>query len=102
MLDIKFIRENSELVANGLIAKGYPDITKDVLELDIIRRDILVEVEALKSNRNKVSQEVGILKKQGANASSLIEEMKLPLDVQERLLNGTAMEWLGQSKGKFE
>jgi seryl-tRNA synthetase len=76
MLDLKFIRENTQLVREGIRNKGERDRLDELLGLDVRRREFIKEVEALKSERNSVSAEVAGLKKQGSDASALIERMK--------------------------
>jgi seryl-tRNA synthetase len=76
MLDLKFIRENPELVKKGIESKNEKSRVYEVLQLDKQRRDILVVSEELKAKRNQVSQEVGKLKKAGQDASSIVAEMK--------------------------
>lgn len=76
MLDIRFIVENADLVKKAMSTRsGSYDVDK-VVELDKRRREIIGEVEVLKSNRNKVTGEVAKLKKEGKNADDLIAEMK--------------------------
>ena len=62
MLDIKFVRENPELVKEN-IRKKFQDhklpLVDEVLELDKSVRDFKAEVEALRAQRNKTSQEIG-------------------------------------------
>ena len=72
MLDIKFIRENPELVKKGIESKNENGRVDEVLQLDKQRREILVVSEELKAKRNQVSQDVGKLKKAGQNTSPLI------------------------------
>ncbi|TFG37552.1 MAG: serine--tRNA ligase [Syntrophobacterales bacterium] len=75
MLDIKYVRENIDLVRSKLGERGK-DIDLDKFsELDRKRRDILQEVETLRSERNTVSKEIGTRKKNKDNASDLIERM---------------------------
>ena len=76
MLDLKFIRENPELVKKGIESKNENNRVDDLLQLDKQRRDILVVSEELKAKRNQVSQEVGKLKKAGQDASAIVAEMK--------------------------
>ncbi|NWF90878.1 MAG: serine--tRNA ligase, partial [Ignavibacteriaceae bacterium] len=76
MLDIKFIRENPELVKKGIESKNEKSRVDEVLHLDKQRREILVVSEELKAKRNQVSQEVGKLKKAGQDASAIVAEMK--------------------------
>lgn len=76
MLDLKFIRENPELVKKGIESKNEKSRVDEVLQLDKQRRDILAVSEGLKAKSNQVSQEVGKLKKAGQDASAIIAEMK--------------------------
>lgn len=69
MLDMKFVRENPELVVEAIKKRnGNLDLT-EFLELDKKRREITVQVETLKSERNSASQEIGKLKKAGQDAT---------------------------------
>ena len=69
MLDMKFVRENPELVMEAVKKRnGNLDLT-EFLELDKKRREITVQVETLKSERNSASQEIGKLKKAGQDAT---------------------------------
>jgi len=76
VLDIKFIRENPDLVKESIRKKGDVDCIDDILKLDERRREILQKVEVLKNRRNVVSAEIGKLKKDGKDASSAIAEME--------------------------
>ncbi|OGU40798.1 MAG: serine--tRNA ligase [Ignavibacteria bacterium RIFOXYB2_FULL_35_12] len=76
MLDIKFIRENPELVKKGIESKNENSRVDEVLQLDKQRREILVVSEELKAKRNQVSQDVGKLKKAGQDTSAIVAEMK--------------------------
>ena len=76
MLDLKFIRENPELVKKGIESKSERSRVDEILQLDKHRREILVVSEELKAKRNHVSQEIGKLKKAGQDASAIITEMK--------------------------
>lgn len=75
MLDIKIIREQTELVKNGIKAKNADDNIDAILLLDNQRRTLIGEGETLKAKRNEVSGKVGQMKKAGEDASSVIEEM---------------------------
>lgn len=76
MLDIKFIRENPDLVRKGLRDKGAVDNVEKILELDEKRRKIIAQNDELKALRNKVSSQIPILKKNGEDTASVFEEMK--------------------------
>ncbi len=76
MLDSKFVRENPDKVATALKNRGLDLSLDGFLALEKQRRELLVEVEALKSKRNTVSQEISRLKKSGAPAEDMIAEMR--------------------------
>ena len=63
MLDIKTIREKTDWVCARLAARNAGDESKvrEILALDEVRRKNLAESERLKSIRNKVSKEIGML-----------------------------------------
>jgi seryl-tRNA synthetase len=52
MIDIQFVRDNSELVKQKSIEKGYPVDIDKLLQLDEERRELLRQVEALRARRN--------------------------------------------------
>ncbi|MBQ1272311.1 MAG: serine--tRNA ligase [Clostridia bacterium] len=68
MLDIKFVRENPEIVKEN-IRKKFQDhklaLVDEVIALDKELRDIKQEVEVLRAKRNKVSKQIGMLMGQG-------------------------------------
>jgi seryl-tRNA synthetase len=76
MLDIKFIRSNPEEVKRALEKRGTQANLEEFLKLDEERRTLLVEVEQLKSLRNRESEEIARRKKQGEPADDLIEKMR--------------------------
>jgi seryl-tRNA synthetase len=76
MLDLKFIRANPEKVKEAVENKGEKVDIDSILDLDKKRRDIIGEVEKLKSERNTATAEIAKLKKQGKDASNIIAEMK--------------------------
>ena len=59
MLDIRRIRESTDLVRQGLAAKSADEGLDRLLELDERRRRKVSEVEALKQERNTASKEIG-------------------------------------------
>lgn len=75
MLDIKFVRENPALVEEAISKRGATFKLDEFLNLDENRRKTLVEVEKFKNQRNVVSKEIGLLKKEGKNADELVEQM---------------------------
>jgi len=77
MLDIKFVRENPEVVKQNIRNKFQDNklpLVDEVLELDQKNRDIKQEVEALRANRNKISKQIGALMAQGKKKEA--EEIK--------------------------
>ena len=76
MLDLKFIRENRDLVRSGAEAKGMSISLDEIFSLDEKRRALIQEGDTLKAKRNLVSAEVGKIKKQGGDASGVITEME--------------------------
>src|SRR5664280_46287 len=76
MLDIKYIRENSDKVRQGIKNKNEKDRLDEVLDLDQKRRDLLTGTEELKAKRNQGSAQVAQLKKSGGDAAALLAEMK--------------------------
>ena len=77
MLDIKWVRENTEEFAAMLANRNYSFPLERFIELDSMRRETLLEAEALKEKRNAGAKEVGMKKKAGKNADELMEEMRL-------------------------
>ena len=76
MLDLKFLRENLELVKETVAARQAEVDLAGFEELDAKRRAILPELEGLRARRNEVSQEVGRIKREGGDPSGVFAEMK--------------------------
>ena len=77
MLDIKFLRENPEIVKQNIRNKFQEhklEMVDEVIELDKENRSIKQEVEALRAERNKISKEIGKLMAQGKKDEA--EEVK--------------------------
>ena len=77
MLDIKFVRENPEIVKQNIRNKFQDsklELVDKVLELDKENRAIKQEVEALRAERNKISKQIGALMGQGKREEA--EEIK--------------------------
>ena len=68
MLDIKFVRENPEVVREN-IRKKFQDaklpLVDEVIELDKKNREIKQELQALQADRNRISKSIGRLMKEG-------------------------------------
>lgn len=76
MLDIKRIRMDSEGVLKALAKRHGNFPIEQLLKLDEERRTLLVEVEEMKAEQNKVSKEIPKLKKEGKDVAPIFEEMK--------------------------
>ncbi len=76
MLDVKFIRENPDVVRQGLLNKNAKDIVDEIIALDEQRRSFISKTEELKAKKNQVSAEIPKLKKAGQDTSAIFAEMK--------------------------
>ncbi|MBI3989008.1 MAG: serine--tRNA ligase [candidate division NC10 bacterium] len=76
MLDLKFVRENLDLVRRKLKERGSTFDLAELERVDAEWRKLLIEVEELKHRRNVVSEEVGRRKRAGEDAEALITEMR--------------------------
>ena len=98
MLDIKFLRQNPDVVKEN-IKKKFQDeklpLVDEVIELDKRNREIKGEVEALRAEKNKVSKEIGACMAHGEKEKA--EELKKK--VQE---NATRMEELSAEEKEVE
>jgi seryl-tRNA synthetase len=68
MLDLKFVRENPDIVKKNIENKFQFDklpLVDEVIELDATRRAVQGEADALRAAKNKLSKEIGNLMKQG-------------------------------------
>ena len=76
MLDLKFIRSNLEDIKTMILNRGYDLDISHFEQLDRERRERLSVLEALRHRRNKVSDDIANMKKNGQDASGVISEMK--------------------------
>ncbi len=85
MLELRFVRENLDLVRKKSLLRGVdPQLIDDFAATDNRRLATLAEVEALKNRRNTVSKTIAVLKQSGKSeeAEPLILEMR---DVSDRI-----------------
>ena len=87
MLDIKFLRENPDIVKEN-IKKKFQDsklaLVDEVIELDAQSRAVKTEADSLRANRNKVSKEIGALMAQGKKEEAMAAKSKVT-EFSERL-----------------
>ncbi|MBI4837657.1 MAG: serine--tRNA ligase [Nitrospirae bacterium] len=77
MLDIKIVREKTQIVIEALKKRGSDaSILDGLLRLEAKRRAQLAVVEELRQQRNVLSEEIGKLRKQGESPSALLENAK--------------------------
>ncbi len=76
MLDLKFIRENFDLVVAGVRKKNVVLDLSQFQALEEKRRHVLVQVEDLNALRNRVSEEIAEIKKTKGETAAKIAEMK--------------------------
>lgn len=73
---MKFVKENPELVMDAMRKRNANVNLDEFLELEKKRRELTLQVEALKSQRNAASQEIGKMKKAGENADAQMAEVR--------------------------
>ena len=84
MIDIKFLRENPDIVKEN-IKKKFQDkklpLVDEVIELDEKRRESMAKADELRANRNKLSKEIGALMAQGKKdeAMAMSEQLNVKL-----------------------
>lgn len=85
MLDIKAIRNEPERFAAGLRKKGAAGLLENLLDLDLKRRSLLQEVEAMKAERNRASELIAQKKRQKVDAQSDVIAMRqLGVELKEK------------------
>lgn len=94
MLDIKFIRENKDLVAAGAQKKGIDFDVEGLIKIDDERREILSKVEEKRTKQNEVSNQIPSASEDVK--ANLLEEMKVlkeGLQKEEDLLKEITQKW---------
>ena len=76
MLEIKFVRKNLSEVQKALDARGQTADLDTFKKCDQDRRAILLKIEALRHQRNLVSDQIAEMKKAGENADEQVTDMR--------------------------
>ncbi|MBR1729761.1 MAG: serine--tRNA ligase [Selenomonadaceae bacterium] len=76
MLDIKFVRDNLDVVKTMLKNRNNSLNLDGFIELEKKRREILSETEQLKTQRNTVSKKIGAMKKAGEDTTEISSQMR--------------------------
>ena len=77
MLDMKFIRENPELVEKAIINKNEKTNLKKVLELDKKKRELQFKFDNLRAEQNNVSKQIPELKRAKKDTTEIVAQMKI-------------------------
>lgn len=92
MLDVKLVRENTAKVVDALKKRNYDSSILDkFLKIENERRELLRIIEEQRELRNKLSQEIAKLKREGKDTSTRLSEAKITSDyiaLQEERLRG--------------
>lgn len=86
MLDIKFVRENPEIVKENIKKKFQEHklpLVDEVIALDEERRATIARADELRANRNKVSKEIGALMAQGKREEGMALKEKVTAQAKE-------------------
>ena len=92
MLDMKFVRENPDLVRKSLERRGDLDKVQwldQLLEDDRNWRSLQTEANNLRNKRNRLTEEIAKLRRQGEDASKLVKEAEQIPDQIKQLENRT-------------
>lgn len=95
MLDIKFIRENKDLVQAGAKKKHIAFDVDALLSIDDSRREILSNVEAKRAEQNKASEQIAVAKtpEERAPLIDAMQGLKQELQSEEEKLKTVMTEW---------
>lgn len=82
MLDIKFIRENPDVVKAAMKSRNANMDAEidEILRLDRVRRELTAKVETMKSEQNAVTKNIPQMKESGEDTSQVMREMKVLSD----------------------
>ena len=79
MLDIRFVRENAELVKEACRRRFKPmdEAVDELVAIDAERRKLNAKTDDLKAQQNRASKQIPVMKKNGEDTTALMAEMKL-------------------------
>jgi seryl-tRNA synthetase len=79
MIDLAFVRGNLALVEEKLRARGVDPVTAlgDFAAVDRERREAITQVETLKAQRNKLTEEIAKLRREGADTTAQTEQTRI-------------------------
>ncbi|SCA54924.1 seryl-tRNA synthetase, also charges selenocysteinyl-tRNA with serine [Candidatus Terasakiella magnetica] len=85
MFDIKWIRENPADFDAAMARRGLEPQADRLIALDGERRDILSRAQEVQAERNKLSKEIGLAKREGRDASEIMEKVSQSKSLQAEL-----------------
>jgi seryl-tRNA synthetase len=85
MLDIRLIRENPEAIRAALASKGETQNLEQLLTLDLRRRELIEQTDAMKARRNVISKDISTRARFGDDISALKDESR---DLGDRIAAG--------------
>ena len=97
MLDVKVLRENLDQVRARMATRGTEINWDEFVSLDRERRETLANIERLKERKNRLSGEIGRIKKSEGDASTLMREVE---EVSDAIRNGEGP--LAEIEARFE
>jgi seryl-tRNA synthetase len=76
VLDLRFVRENIDLLKEKLTLRGENLDLSPFIQIDQERRDLIQKADALRNQRNQVSDEISKIKQEGGAAEDLVNRMR--------------------------
>lgn len=78
MLDIRFVRENAELVKEACRRRFKPmdEVVDELVDIDAQRRKLNAKTDDLKAQQNRASKQIPVMKKNGEDTTELMAQMK--------------------------
>ena len=84
MLDIKYIRENTELVKKAVVNKNEKCDIENILELDKKKRQMQFDFDTLRAEQNKMSKQIPVKKKAGEDVTETLKHVgKISTDIKK-------------------
>jgi seryl-tRNA synthetase len=76
MLDLRFVRENIDFLKEKLVLRGEDLDLSPFIQMDQERRDLIQKADALRNQRNQVSDEISKIKQEGGAVEDLVTQMR--------------------------
>lgn len=85
MHDLKWIRDNPEAFDAGLARMGLEPHAKTVIAMDARHRDAVTQLQGFQTERNELSKKIGLIKKDGGDASEVMAQVSAKKEEMTRL-----------------